>query len=385
MAVAQWYIYGAAMCAMRCGNGCGAMKSPFGKGFRCVQFYTSKRTQQRHMADNFKKIDKRFLLTDSSVNSYGYRLLTAGYLMEEFAKNPIGYYMHGTEEYPREAGVLVRWEDLTLEDDKVYGKPCINLNHPRGQRTVDEVESGFLNAASFGHFVVLDAEVDGGRELKDGDLNGLIITKWYNRECSLVDVPGNYNALTSLFDVDGNSFNLSDFSKTKITMEKANLSAASLALLALSDNATPAAIDQAIAGLAAKAQKVDELTTQLTAAAQKATKAEDDLKALQATVVAKEVDDLLAEGAKQKKVTPAMATELKATFAENPKGLKALIAAMPAQVAVVEKLKTEEEDQLKAEDWDKLDAAGKLEGLKASDPDQFKALFKLRFGSDYKA
>ena len=164
------------------------------------------------------------------------------------------------------------------------------------------------------------------------------------------------------------------------------LSAQSLAVLGITAGVTDqAAIDQAIAGLAAKAQKVDELTTQLTAANQKATKAEDDLKALQAAAVAKEVDDLLAEGASQKKVTPAMAKELKASYAENPQGLKALISAMPAQVAVVGSLKKEEEDQLKAEDWDKLDAAGKLEGLKASDPESFKALFKLRFGSDYKA
>jgi hypothetical protein len=324
------------------------------------------------------------LLTDSSVNSYGYRLLTSGYLIDEFAKNPIGYYMHGTEEYPREAGVLVRWEDLTIEGDKVYGKPCINLNHPRGPRTVAEVESGFLNAASLGHFVVLEAEVEGGRELKEGDLTGLVITKWYNRECSLVDVPGNYNALASLYDANGNPFKLTDFSLTKIRMEKPTLSAASLALLALNSDATPAAIDQAIAALAAKAQKVDDLTTQLTVATKKATEAEDALKALQAAALAKEVEDLLAAGAREKKVTPAMAAALKADYAQNPKGLKALIAAIPAQPSVVASLGTQQEGTWKPEDWDKLDAAGKLEDLKAQDLEGFKTLFKLRFGTDYK-
>lgn len=335
------------------------------------------------MADNFKKIDKPFLLTDSTKNSYGYRLLTAGYLMDEYAKNPIGYYMHGTDEFPREAGVLVRWEDLTLDGDKVYGKPCINLKHPRGQRTVDEIESGFLNAASFGHFVVLDAEVEGGRELKDGELEGLVITKWYNRECSLVDVPGNYNALTSLFDEEGNSFKLSDFSKTKIRMDKPILSAASLALLALHADAAPTAIDQAIAGLVAKANKVDEISGQLTTATTAQKKAEDELAALKAATLAAAVDALLADGATAKKVTPALAKELKATYAENPDGLKALIAALPAQMSIVGNLKENTGDEQKL-DYDAMDKAGTLEALKASDPDTFKALFKQRFGTDYK-
>jgi len=90
----------------------------------------------------FKKIDKEYKLTDSTVNSYGFRLLTSGYLMSEYQKNPIGYYMHKD----RDNGVLVKWEDLRKEGDYVWGKPCINLSHERGQRTVDEIESGFLNA-----------------------------------------------------------------------------------------------------------------------------------------------------------------------------------------------------------------------------------------------
>ena len=67
----------------------------------------------------------------------------------EFAKNPIGFYMH-----ERDNGVLVRWEDLRIEGDKVLGKPCINLSNTRGQQTIDEIGTGFLNAASFGQFVV---------------------------------------------------------------------------------------------------------------------------------------------------------------------------------------------------------------------------------------
>jgi hypothetical protein len=134
-----------------------------------------------------KKIDKSYLLSDSSVNCYGFRLLTSGYQLPEFLKNPIGYYMH-----ERDKGILVKWENLEIDGDKIIGKPVINLANPRGQQTVDEIESGFLTAASIGHIVVLETSDDPALMLPGQ--TGSTVTKWYNRECSLVDIPGNFNA-----------------------------------------------------------------------------------------------------------------------------------------------------------------------------------------------
>jgi hypothetical protein len=160
------------------------------------------------MTDKFKKIDKEFCITDSSVNVYKYRCLTEGLQLDEVQKNPIGYYLHGTEEYPRESGVLVRWEDFRKDGDKILAKPCINLSHPRGKRTVDEIEIGFLNAASVGKIVVLEASDD--PQLKVFGQDKPTIVKWFPREISLVDIPGNYNALANLYDKDNNELNLSD-------------------------------------------------------------------------------------------------------------------------------------------------------------------------------
>ena len=99
-----------------------------------------------------KKIDKEFCFTDESVNVYGYRCLTSGLLLDEVKKNPIGFKMHN-----RENGVVVRWEDFRIDGDKVYAKPVINLSHPEGETIVSEIENGFLNGASAGKIVVLDA------------------------------------------------------------------------------------------------------------------------------------------------------------------------------------------------------------------------------------
>lgn len=97
----------------------------------------------------FKKIDKEFCLTDNSVNVYGYRLLTAGLDLAQYKKNPIGFLMHD-----REGGVIVKWEDLRIEADKLFGKPVINLSHPKGEDIAAQVEAGFINAASMGKIVV---------------------------------------------------------------------------------------------------------------------------------------------------------------------------------------------------------------------------------------
>lgn len=150
---------------------------------------------------NERKINKEYVLSDSSVNDFGFRLLTSGYQIAEYIKNPIGYYMH-----KRDDGVLVRWDEVAIKGDTIVGTPCVNLNNPRGQQTADEIEGGFLNAASMGHFVIL--EVSDDPILKLTGQTGPTITKWYNRECSLVDIGSNSNALTQLFDKDGNPVTL---------------------------------------------------------------------------------------------------------------------------------------------------------------------------------
>jgi hypothetical protein len=155
-------------------------------------------------------IEKDFVLGDSKLNTYGFRLLTSGYQIEEFKKNPIGYYMH-----LRDNGVLVRWNNLRIEGDKIIGQPDINMNNARGKQTSDEINSGFLNAASVGHIVVLESSDD--PTLKVQDQTGPTITKWYNRECSLVDIPANNDALV-LFDKNNNPINLASFSKSNIAL-----------------------------------------------------------------------------------------------------------------------------------------------------------------------
>lgn len=273
---------------------------------------------------SFKKINKEFLLTDSSVNSYGYRLLTDGYMMEEFQKNPIGYYMHATEKLSREQGVLVKWEDFRKEGDKVYAKPCINLTHPRGQRTVDEVESGFLNGASMGSIVAVEMSDDPA--LKLPGQTGPTIIKWYNREASLVDMPGNYNAL-SLYDLSGRTINLGAFNNKPIW------------LAAFGDQS----LDKGVAYVHEEIIKKPEL------------------------------EKVLSVAIRENSITPEVAAELRTQYADRPR------AALEQIISEFSELRTR---TLSNMEFEELDKQGLLEELKNRSQFEFNEVFFSAFGKD---
>ena len=245
--------------------------------------------------DKFKKMDREYCLGDSSVNVYGYRLLTTGFRQDLYAKNPIGFDMHTG----REKGVLVRWEDLRVDGDKIYGKPVINLYHADGQKTVDEIEAGFKNAASMGKIICLAATEDPTMMLPQQ--TGPTITEWYPREISFVDIPGNHNALANLYDQDENIIEIADladflnFNNNK-NMSKIILTAAMLSLMDLSETATEQDVSKKFQDLADLAGKVPGLEKDLADKTSALNTAATELKDLKAASTAKEVADIIARG-----------------------------------------------------------------------------------------
>lgn len=331
------------------------------------------------MAEKFKKIDKEFCLTDNSVNVYGYRLLTEGLKLDQFKKNPIGFMMHD-----REGGVLVKWGDFRNDGDKLFGKPTINLSHPKGEDIAAQVENGFINAASMGKIVCLAATDD--PKLKIKDQTGPTVTEWYPREISFVDIPGNHNALANLYDVNDNELDLADFIKLKNPdMSKVMLTAAMLTAMNLSDNATPEDASKAFQDLVDNAAKVPDLEKDLADTKETLTAKEKELKDLQDATVTKEVQDLLDAGVSAGKLTVETSTKLKETYAVNPKGLKDLIDVMPAQTKVTGDDKkgdfSDLADQVKGKTYHELFVSGQLQEVKDNLPDLFEKLQKAATGN----
>lgn len=321
-----------------------------------------------------KKVDKEFLLTDETVNCYGYRLLTSGLQLDRF-EPPIGFFMHD-----REQGVAVKWEDLEIRDGALYGKPVVD--EKRFPDLPQQIMEGFYAAASVGHIVAL--EMSDEPALKVEGQTGPTVTKWFPRECSIVDIPGNYNAVAQqnkLFDEGGNVLldltdNLKHQAMDKKTIEVEKL--AELNLPNLAADATPEQALTVIRELADKAAKAESLERELTAS-------KTELANLKEQAESEKVNALVEKALADHKINQATADKLKADYKGNAEGLKSLLDAMPQQSTISDKLKPEGAAVFEGKTWDELDRAGLLAKLKATDHDRFAELYKARFGVDYKA
>ena len=349
------------------------------QGFNDISILHSQ-SDQKLMAEakKIKKIDKEFVLSDSSVNCYGYRLLTEGFQIDSFKKNPIGFYMH-----LRDEGVIVRWEDIRIDGDRIMAKPVINLSNKRGQQTVDEIENGFLNGASNGSIVALEWSDDDA--LKLNGQTGVTITKWYPKEITICDLPGNENSLQSLFYEDGQELKIADLSLQNFKMKQNFLTQAQLSKLNLTADDDAAKIDNAINDLVTKAARLDEVNGKLLASDLALKTAEEALSSFKAATTTKEVENLLDKALNiDKKITAEVKTKLEKQYATNPVGLKDLLDVMPSIPSVTKEISKGVSTNLSDKSWNELDKSGKLEDLKASHPDLFKQKYKEEFGTDYK-
>ena len=341
----------------------------FGSVFQGMQFYIFQSTKYK-MAE--QRIDKKFKLSDSSLNTYNMKMLTTGYMMAEFKKNPIGYYRHDDKD-----GVLIKWDGLALEDDALVGYPIINLSHPRAQRTIDEINDNFLNAASVGRLKILEFHLEDNPD--DESKPVIVVTKWYNKEASIAENPANNNASSlALCDKDDNEINLEDLTKDYQTkknqiqnMSKITLpvTAALLELLNLEEGATADAITEGITTL--KTER-DEAVNKL------ASQKKDEAK--------KRVAAICKQGLEEKKFTKSTHDKLLKQFAEMPDALEDIVKDMTP----IPELKINERDanpdgfptELEDKTLDQLREMGKLAYVRDTFPEQYKKVYKARHGEE---
>ena len=128
-----------------------------------------------------------FIVSDESVNSYGYVIRTAGIDTTRFAKNPVMFYMH-----ERESGIIGRWENIRIEGARLLADAVFDESDPIGRRVMERVEGGFLRSASIGVENVVQEQLNGVQTIVKCEL----------KEISIVDIPANGNAV-KLYKKDG--------------------------------------------------------------------------------------------------------------------------------------------------------------------------------------
>lgn len=142
----------------------------------------------------------RIRLSNHSLNSYGFWVLTSGILMERYYLNPVLLYMHQRGE------VIGTVEDIKIEGEELTGELKFDEASGLSKRAKKQFECGSLRMVSIG-FNIIETSEDPSM-LVPGQTRPTV-TKCELFEVSVVDIGANPDAVR-LYGKDGQLITLSD-------------------------------------------------------------------------------------------------------------------------------------------------------------------------------
>ena len=130
-----------------------------------------------------------FILNDESImNSYGFRIKTAGIYLKRFEANPVMLDGHNTSNL----SVIGKWKDIKVENGKLSADTEFDLEDENAKTISGKVERGIIKGASMGiSFSKKDFSYENGE---------LILQKCSLHEASIVAIPSNAGALRLTMD-----------------------------------------------------------------------------------------------------------------------------------------------------------------------------------------
>lgn len=138
---------------------------------------------------------KRVILSDSSLNRYGYRVLTSGLDIEAFKKNPVMLWAHFRDEGSPIWGNYLpigHWEEIEINGDELSAIPVFDLVDETSKVIAAKYEAGTLSAASIGIKIMATSSE---KEYMLPGQTRETVTKSELMEASIVDIPANQNAV----------------------------------------------------------------------------------------------------------------------------------------------------------------------------------------------
>lgn len=307
---------------------------------------------------------KTFILSDESINTYGFRVITNGINLSQFKKNPVMLFNHRTwgDAY---SGPIGKWENIRIEDGKLLADAVFDDTDELAQKISAKVEGGFIKGASIG-FSTIETSIEPA-VLSKGQTRPTV-TKSLIYEASIVDLPGNMAAL-ALYDSAGNKIELSAGTGNQLNevlpliqnsnnMSQLKLAAATLAILSLQTTATETDVDHAVKQLSDKNTELENKLKQFET--QRAT----DL--VQSAIDAKKIKEVDKEHWLQ---MSAINFELASKTLNSLSGVK-----LPNEVITPQNSKViGERADWSLKDWQQKDFAGLMQ-LKKDEPNTYKAL-----------
>ena len=312
-----------------------------------------------------------FILNDeTTLNSYGFRVLNSGVNLERFEANPVMLDSHlgGSTD-----AVIGKWVNVRIEGSQILADAEFDTEDERANKIKGKVERGYLKGTSLGlNFRFADM-------LLQAD-NTYLLVACEIVEASIVAIPSNKSALKLYCDgqlLDAEAINLS-FSQIKNVanqnqnnMNKIMLSVAALMVLGFKENGiAEAELNAAITKLGdekAEALRQLEAEKQAKAQLQNQLNAENNAKALAL------VDNAIKEG----RITADKKEHFLSLAKTNLEQAKEIIEAIPAKASLGAQVENQGAPEVKtADDFEKLSIDQKL-AFKAENPEAYKKIFAI--------
>lgn len=147
-----------------------------------------------------------FILSDESLNEYGFRVKTDGIELEHFRKNPVMLWNHRRDNAFKEDAVLPigKWVNLRVDNGKLLAEPAFDDDDEFAMKIAGKVKKGIINSTSVN---LKPVELsDDPKDLLQGQRRPTL-TRSRLKEVSMTDIPGNANAVR-LTDENGDTIEL---------------------------------------------------------------------------------------------------------------------------------------------------------------------------------
>lgn len=305
---------------------------------------------------------KRVRISNSSLNSYGTRLLTSGADISQYERNPVMLYMH------QRGSVVGYMNNIQIEGDDVTAEPVFDEVTDLSKQCKQQFEFGSLRMVSAGADII---EMSSDPSVLIPGQTCPTITKWKLFEVSLVDIGANDDAIVLRKDgkkIELGHGGLSNLPTINNKPKKEDMELKALALqLGLPETATEKDVNEKLAEMKSTAAKAVDLEKE---------KSELELSAITQSVEAAIREKRLTEDKKQQFINLG-----KLVGVEK---LQETLSAMNPQVKLSTVLGHQGAGIQTDREWKKLSdvPAGKIMELRTNNPDSYKALYKAEYGVD---
>jgi len=322
---------------------------------------------------------KSIKVNTSNVNRYGFRIISEGIQLKYFLLNPIMFYNHHRTWKGEQSEMLPigKWENLRVEKGVLLADPVFDEDDEFAMKIKKKFEKGMLNAASVNVYPIETS--DDPKDLLPGQKRPTV-TKSELREISIVDIPGNREAVVLSYE-DGRIIELNDGNNQVLPIINNNvdmeINFKTIAVaLALSENASEGEILAAINSVKAKNKDLEKSNKELKSANE--VLMGEKTKAIK--LKAEQVVDTAIAAKKIKKTEREAYLKLAEGDLESVERILGGLSAQKTLADFTDNGKTAA-SEVTFEQLSKENPT-KLIQMKAEDPEQYKALFKAQYGKE---